>query len=79
MIVNNAEKIEPLLMQKEQWSIISNMLYYKQYNRHPKNYHGLGISTVNKCRNNLDIREERDPIELDLGPTPNILKEMKNI
>ena len=29
---------------------------------------------VNKCRNSLDIKEERDIIELDFGPTPNILK-----
>ena len=27
MIVNNAEKIEPLLTQMEQWSILSNTLY----------------------------------------------------
>ena len=26
-------------------------------------------------QNYLDIKEERDPIELDSGPTPNILKE----
>ena len=28
MIVNNVEKIEPLLAQMEQWSILSNMLNY---------------------------------------------------
>ena len=75
MIVNNAEKIEPLLAQMEQWSTLSNMLNYIQRNRHPKNYHNLGISTVNKYRNNLHIKEERDIIELNFGPTPNILKE----
>ena len=26
LIVNNAEKIEPLMMQMEQWSILSNIL-----------------------------------------------------
>ena len=51
------------------------MLNYIQYDRHPKNYHSLGISTVNKCRNNLDMKEERDIKELDFGLTPNILKE----
>ena len=30
MIVNNAEKIEPLLAQMEQWSILSNKLNYIQ-------------------------------------------------
>ena len=59
----------------EQWSILSNMTNYIQYDKHPKNYHTLGISAVNKYRNNLDIKEERDIIELDFGPTPNILKE----
>ena len=33
LIVNNAEKIEPLLAQMEQWSILSNMLNYIQYDR----------------------------------------------
>ena len=52
----------------EQWSIFSNTLNYIQYNRHPKNYHSLGISAVNKKKINLDIKEERDLIELDFGP-----------
>ena len=36
LIVNNAEKIEPLLAQMERWSILSNTLNYIQYDRHPK-------------------------------------------
>ena len=32
LIVNNAEKIEPLLAQMEQWSILSNTLNYIWYN-----------------------------------------------
>ena len=52
LIVNNAEKIEPLLTQMEQWSILSNTLNYIQYDRHPKNCHSLGISEVNKCGKN---------------------------
>ena len=51
------------------------MLNYIQYNRHPKNYHSLGISTVNKSESNLGIKEERDLTELEFGPTLNILKE----
>ena len=75
MIVNNAENIEPLLAQMEQWSILRNMLNYIQYDRHSKNCHRLGISTVNSCKYNVDIKEGRDIIEWDFGPTPNILKE----
>ena len=41
MIVNNAEKIEPLLTQMEQWSILSNMLNYIQYDRHSNNFSQL--------------------------------------
>ena len=47
MIVNNAERIEPLLSQMEHWSILTNMLTYIQYDEHPKNFHNLGISAVN--------------------------------
>ena len=75
LIVNNAEKIEPLLAQMEQWSILSNTLNYIQYGRHPNNYHNLSISAVNKYRNSLDAKEERDIIELNFGSTPHILKE----
>ena len=75
MIVNNAEKIEPLLAQMEQWSILSNMLNYIQYDRYPKNYHSLGISAVNKYKCQSDAKEDRDMIELDFGPTPKILQE----
>ena len=50
LIVNNAEKIEKLLAQMEQWSILSNILNYIQYNKLPKNFTNLGISTVNICK-----------------------------
>ena len=76
LIVNNAEEIEPLLTQMEQWSILSNTLNYIQYDRYPKNYHSLGISTVDKCGKNPCIKEEkRDILELDFGQMPGILKE----
>ena len=76
LIVNNAEKIESIFTQMEQWSILSNTLNYIQYVQHPKNYHSLSISTVNKCRKNPYTKEEeRDMLELDFGHTPDILKE----
>ena len=61
----------------EQWSILSNMLNYIQYDRHLSNHHNLGISAVNRCKINLDMKEERDTMELDFASIPNILK--KNI
>ena len=36
LIVNNVEKIKPLLPQMEQWAILSNTLNYIQYDRHPE-------------------------------------------
>ena len=41
LIVNNAEKVETVLSQMEQWSILSNVINYIQYDKHPKNYHSL--------------------------------------
>ena len=75
MIVNNTEKIEPLLAQIEQWSILSNTLNYIQYDKHPKNFHDSGIRAVNAYKGHLDVTEERDKIEIDFGPTLDILRE----
>ena len=73
LIVNSAEKLEPLMTQMEQWSILSNVLSYMQYDKHLKNCHNLSISAVNWYKNGIDTREEREIIELDFGVTPKIL------
>ena len=39
LIVNTAEKAETVLLQMEQWSILSNMVNYIQYDRHLKNFY----------------------------------------
>ena len=77
LIVNKAEKIEPILTQMEQWSILSNTLNYIQYERHPKNYHNLSISAINKYRKALCTKEEeeKDMLELDFGQMPDVLRE----
>ena len=75
LIKHNAEKIELLLAQMEQWSILNNTLNYIQYDKHPKNFHNLGISAVNICKNHSDVTVEKNIIEVDFGPTLNILKE----
>ena len=61
----------------EQWSILSNALNYIQYDRHPKNYHSLSISAVNKYRKSLCTKEEeeKDMLELDFGQMWDILRE----
>ena len=75
MIVNNAEKIEPLLAQMEQWSSLSNMLNYIQYDKHPMNFHNSGISVVNVYKNGSDAKKEKGMAEIEFGPTPDVLKE----
>ena len=64
-----------MLAQLEQWSNLSNTLNYIQYDKQPKNFHNLGISTVNICKNHSDVKEKKDMIEVDFGPTLDILKE----
>ena len=74
LIGNNAEKIEPLMTQMEQWSILSNVLNYVQHNRFHSMNHTLNIKAVNryKYKPNTDDREFK---ELDFGIMPQKVKE----
>ena len=73
LIVNNAEKIEPLMMQMEQWSILSNILNYIQHVRHHTMNHTFNIRAMNKYKSNPEAKEEKDFMELDFGSTPHKL------
>ena len=75
LIVNDAEKLEPLMTQMEHWSLLSNVLNYVQFDKHPKNYHSLSINAVNKYSNNLDTNGKRDIVEFDFGVIPEVLRE----
>ena len=74
LIVNNAEKIEPLMTQMEQWSILSNVLNFVQHNRFHSMNHTLDIKAVNKFKYkpNTDAREFK---ELDFGKMSQKLQE----
>ena len=74
LIVNNVEKIEPLMTQIEQWSILSNVLNYVQHNRFHTMNQTLGIKAVHKYKykSNTDDREFK---ELDFGTMPQKLQE----
>ena len=50
LIVNNMEKIEPLMMQMEQWSILNNILNYVQHGRLNSMNHALDIKAVDKYK-----------------------------
>ena len=56
LIVNNVSKIENMLSQMEQWSILSNVINYVQYSKNPKNIHAMIIKPTN---NKKLIREQR--------------------
>ena len=73
LIVNNAEKLEQLMTQMEQWSILNNVLNYIQHDKQPIINHNLSIRAVNKYKNNLEAKEEREIMELDFGIMPNLL------
>ena len=55
LIVNNACKIETTWSQIEQWLILSNVINYVQYDKHPKNFNSMSPRPVNnmKTRNRL--------------------------
>ena len=74
LIVNNAEKIEPLMTQMEQWSILSNILNYVQHNRLNSMNHTLDIKAVDKYKYRPS-KDSRDFKELDFGATPQKLQE----
>ena len=78
LIVNNAGKIETTLSQMEQWSILSNVITYVQYNKNPKNLHIMWIKPVNETKNKVKSKkDERERLisEVDLINSSDILKE----
>ena len=56
----------------EQWLILSNIVNYIQYDRHPKNFYNFNIKAMNKdgCKRRSDLEEENQVLELDSGDTP---------
>ena len=72
-IVNNAEKIEPLMMQIELWSILSNILNCVQHNRFNSMNHILNVKAVNRYKSKPDVNREFK--ELGFGATPQKLQE----
>ena len=61
----------------EQWSILSNIVNYTQYDRHPRNFYNLNIRAVNKekYKRKSITEKERQMFELDFGDTPEKLRE----
>ena len=70
LIVNIADRIEPLMTQMEQWSILSNILNYIQHNKYHTVSHTLNIKAVNKHRYKSEEKEEKEHVEFDFGNRP---------
>ena len=75
LVGNNAEKMEPLMMQMEQWSNLCNVLNYIQNDRHHSMNHILNIRAMNKYRSNPETKEEKEFMELYFGSMPHKLHE----
>ena len=54
LIVNNTEKIEPVMTQMEQWSILRNILNYVQHGRFHTMQQMLDPKAVNKYKHKSD-------------------------
>ena len=70
LIVNKAEEVDPLMMQMEQWSFLSNVLNYVQHDKYYISNHTLDIGTINKCKDKSGTRKEEESIKLDFNDTP---------
>ena len=73
LIVNSAERTELLMMQMEQWSILSNVLNYVQHTKFNSMNHTLNVKAVNTYKFKPDM--EREFKELDFGSIPQKLQE----
>ena len=56
LIINNAYKIENVLPQMEQWSILRNVINYIHYNKNSKNFHSMKIRPVKSNRAIMDAK-----------------------
>ena len=73
LIVNNAERTEPLMTQMEQWSILSNILNYVQHSKFNSMNHTLDVKAMNRHKIKADTGRELK--ELDFATTPQKLQE----
>ena len=58
LIVNNAERTEPLMTQMEQWSFLSNILNYVQHRKFNSMNHTLDVKAMNRHKIKSDTCRE---------------------
>ena len=71
LIVNNAGKIETTLSQMEKWLILSNVINYVQYDKHPTSFHNMSVRPVIKPKIQLKVERMRkkDPYQKETSGT----------
>ena len=52
ILINNIDKENVITSQLEQWSILSNIVNYVQYDRNPKNFYELNVKAIYQKNNN---------------------------
>ena len=77
LIVNNAKRVQTILSQMKQWSILSNVVNYIKYDLYPKSFCNLSIKAVNNInhRKKSNTENERQMLELDFGDMPKKLRD----
>ena len=72
IIANNVERDNMVISQMDQWSILSNVVNYVKYERHPRNYYDLDIKTRDQKSHKkmYGNEEERHVLELGFGNAP---------
>ena len=78
IIMNKFNRENIITSQMEQWSILSNVVNYVQYDRNPRDFYNLDVQAIDqKNHRKLNDRlkeEDRQVIELDFGDTLDKLK-----
>ena len=78
IIINKFDRENVIASQMKQWSILSNVVHYLQYDRNPRDFYNLDIKALyqKNHRKTYDRlkEEDRQVIEIDFGNTPDKLK-----
>ena len=77
IIRNKVEKDNTVISQMEQWSVLSNIINYVQYDMYPRNYYDLDIKAIDQKsqKKRYDKEENREILDIDFGNTPEKLKD----
>ena len=80
IIPNEVEKDDTIILQMEQWSVISSVVNNIQYGRYLKKFYDLDIKAVDQKSHEkiYNKEDERQMFKLDFGDIPEKLREDYN-